>query len=325
MTSKLSGKNALVNLVSLVIVFTAIIILINSKVINSYHQGILISICINVILAASLNLTTGFLGQITLGHAGFMSVGAYTAGLVAKATQALPDEFRFITAMLSGGIAAAIFGIIIGIPALRLKGDYLAIITLGFGEIIRVIIENLSFTGGAQGLSGIPRISAVSCFSVAFWVMALCLAVMFCFVWSRFGLAVTAIRDDDVASLATGINNTYYKVLSFATAAFFAGIAGGIYAQYLGIISAKSFGYLKSIDILVFVVLGGMGSLTGSAFAAAALTVLPEMLRSFSQYRMVVYSVALIVLMIFRPSGLFGHYEFSLTRLLEKIPFRRKA
>ena len=316
-------KKGIINFSALFVLFLALLIPSLAGGFSRYIQGLIISVCINIILAASLNLTTGFLGQITLGHAGFMSVGAYSAGLVAKALP-LPDGIRFLLCIIIGGITAAVFGVIIGIPAFRLKGDYLAILTLGFGEIIRTVIENLKFTGGAQGLRGIPRVATPLCLTIAFWSAVFCIGIMFCFVRSRHGLEISAIRDDDIASEACGIDNAKSKITVFAASAFFAGVAGGIYAQYLGIISASAFNYLKSIDIMAFVILGGMGSLTGSAVAAAALTLLPEVLRGFSEYRMIIYSVSLIVLMIFKPSGLFGRYEFSFVRLLEKLGLTRR-
>ena len=308
----------LINAVAVVALFAVLMGLIEGKVLSGYIQGILMLVMINVILATSLNITTGFLGEIALGHAGFMSVGAYTAGILSKSMVDLdlPNWLHLILVLVVGGLFAAVFGLLIGIPALRLKGDYLAIITLGFGEIIRVIIENLSITGGAQGLRSIPRIAT---FPVVFWVTVASVTILFLFIRSRHGRAITAIREDDIASEAAGIPNTYYKVLAVVVAAFFAGVAGGIYAHYYSVLGASTFNFMKSIDILVIVVLGGMGSLTGSIVAAVGLTILPEVLREVADYRMVVYSVVLIVVMIFRPSGLLGHYEFSLTRLLRKL------
>ncbi|MCI8648637.1 MAG: branched-chain amino acid ABC transporter permease [Anaerotruncus sp.] len=305
-----------------------------SGMLGRYQRGIIITIFINIILAVSLNLTTGFLGQIALGHAGFMSIGAYTAALFVKYMQDTVGleliikskvtpmgTLMFLLSLLLGGCVAALFGLLVGIPALRLKGDYLAIITLGFGEIIRSIIENLKFTGGAQGLKKIPKLAQLD---TSYFVMIVCVVVMFMFVRSRHGRSIIAIREDDIASEACGIHNTYYKVMAFTVAAFFAGIAGGIYAQYLAILGAADFDFMKSIDILVMVVLGGMGSITGSILAAIGLTALPELLRSFSDYRMLLYSVVLIIVMIFKPSGLLGTYEFSLTRLLERLTGKRK-
>jgi branched-chain amino acid transport system permease protein len=309
-------KSYIINFIALVAVFLLTSFLIKAGVINKSWQGIIILICINIILATSLNITTGFLGQIALGHAGFMSIGAYSAALFVQNVTMLPAEIRFIASLLVAGIIAALFGILVGIPALRLKGDYLAIITLGFGEIIRVIIENVSFTGGAQGLRGIPKLSN---FNSVYWITVIIVCILFTFVRSRHGRAIMAIREDDIASEACGISNTKYKVLAFTVAAFFAGIAGGIYAQHIGIISAKPFDFNRSIEILVIVVLGGMGSLTGSIIASIGLAVLLELLRSVSQYRMLLYAVLLIGTMIFKPSGLLGRYEFSLTTTINSI------
>lgn len=309
-------KSYIINAVSIVLIFVALTVLTKIGIINKYFQGIIMLICINIILATSLNITTGVLGQIALGHAGFMSIGAYSAAIFSQNIVALPDNLRFIISLLVGGIIAAVFGIVVGIPALRLKGDYLAIITLGFGEIIRVIIENMKVTGGGQGLRGIPKLANLS---TVFWITIFIICVLYTFGRSRHGRAIMSIREDDIASEACGIPNTYYKVLAFTLSAFFAGIAGGIYAQYLGILSAKSFGFMRSIEILVLVVLGGMGSLTGSIISAISLTILPEMLRKFNDYRMLLYSLALIVVMIFKPTGLLGRYEFSLTTFIENI------
>lgn len=278
-------------------------------------QSVLILICINIVLAISLNLTTGVLGQIALGHAGFMSIGAYTAALITKSFMAdlapgtqVPIPL-YLMALIAGGIVAALIGLIVGLPALRLRGDYLAIVTLGFAEIIRVIIEYLDFTGGAQGLRGISKMTNLTV------IVAITVAVvflMFTLGRSRQGRAIISIREDEIAAESSGINTIYYKTMAFVVSAFFAGIAGGIYAHSMGILTAKTFGFMKSVEILIFVVLGGMGSFTGSIVAAILLTVLPELLRQFADYRMLVYSIMLVVVMIFKPSGLFGRYEFSL-------------
>ncbi len=309
-------KSYIINAVSILLIFTILILLTKAGIINRYFQGIIMLICINIILATSLNITTGVLGQITLGHAGFMSLGAYSAALFSQNVVGLPDNMRFIVSLILGGLIAAIFGVLVGIPALRLKGDYLAIITLGFGEIIRVVIENMKITGGGQGLRGIPKLAKLP---IVFWITIFIVCILFTFGRSRHGRAIMSIREDDIASEACGIPNTYYKVLAFTLSAFFAGIAGGIYSQYLGILSAKSFGFMRSIEILVLVVLGGMGSLTGSIISAISLTILPELLRKFNDYRMLLYSLALIIVMIFKPSGLLGRYEFSITTFINYI------
>ena len=289
--------------------------MIGAGFISRYQTNILTLICINIILAVSLNVTVGCLGQITIGHAGFMSVGAYAAALFAKSgiVEGIPG---YILALIIGGIVAGIIGIIIGIPALRLNGDYLAIITLAFGEIIRVLIEYFGFTGGAQGLRGIPRFNK---FGVIYIIMAVSVMMMFSVMTSRHGRAVLSIREDEIASGASGINTTYYKTFAFTISAVFAGVAGGVYAHYLGILGARQFDYNYSINILVMVVLGGMGSFTGSILSAIVLTILPEVLRGFSDYRMIVYSLLLIMTMIFRPTGLLGRKEFQITKIIERF------
>ena len=289
--------------------------LIDAKFISRYQTTVMIFICINIILAVSLNITVGCLGQITIGHAGFMSVGAYAAALFSKAGL-IPGIPGYITALIVGGIVAGVIGIIIGIPALRLYGDYLAIITLAFGEIIRVLIEYFHFTGGAQGLRKIPRFNH---FGIIYIITVVCVVAMYSLMTSRHGRAVLAIRDDEIASGASGINTTYYKTFAFTISAIFAGIAGGIYAHNLGILGAKQFDYNYSINILVMVVLGGMGSFTGSIISAIALTILPEVLREFADYRMIVYSLILILTMIFRPTGLLGRKEFQISKIINRF------
>ena len=311
-------KKWLSNVIILVLVLALYVlfsILIGANVINPYYSGILTMVCINIILAVSLNLATGFLGQLVLGHAGFMSVGAYAAALFTMYS-GLPAIVAFPLALLAGGIVAAAFGVIIGVPALRLKGDYLAILTLGFGEIIRVLILAVPFTGGAAGLSGIPLLTT---FTYVFIIAILTVAVIFAFIHSRHGRAVIAIREDEIAAEAAGIRTTYYKLLAFVLAAFFAGIAGGLYAHHIGVLDPSKFDFNYSVEILIMVVLGGMGSITGSVIAAVVLTLLPELLRGFSEYRMLIYSVILICVMLFKPSGLLGQYEFSLTKILNRL------
>ncbi len=308
-------RDYIATLLGIAVVYAILIGLMYAGVIGRYQRGILILICINIILAVSLNIVVGCLGQITLGHAGFMSVGAYAAGLFAK-TGIVPGLPGYLVALLVGGAVAGVFGFIIGMPALRLKGDYLAIVTLAFGEIIRVLIEYFDFTGGAQGLRGIPRFQG---FEVIFFLTVLCVALMYSTMTSRHGRAVLAIREDEIASTASGINITSYKSFAFVLSAVFAGIAGGIYAHNIGILGAQLFDFNYSINILVMVVLGGMGSFTGAILSAIALTILPEALRGFAQYRMIIYSIILILMMIFRPTGLLGRKEFSIGGILDKI------
>ncbi|SHH44817.1 branched-chain amino acid transport system permease protein [Anaerosphaera aminiphila DSM 21120] len=309
-------KGIYVLTVILLVVFYLVIMGLNKLgVLNSYAISILRLVCINIVLAVSLNITVGNLGQITLGHAGFMSIGAYSAAIFAK-MGILPGIPGYIVGLLLGGVLACLVGILIGIPTLRLKGDYLAIVTLAFGEIIRVLIEYFKFTGGAQGIGGIPRVQS---FGILFAIMCISVALMFSVMTSRHGRAVLSIRENEIAAQSSGINVTYYKTFAFALSAFFAGIAGAMYAHNLGFVGAKDFGYNKSFDILVMVVLGGMGSFTGAIFSSTALTIIPEMLRQFSDYRMIVYSLLLIMMMIFRPEGLLGRKEFSITGLVNSL------
>jgi branched-chain amino acid transport system permease protein len=305
----------IVNAISVIAIYLIISQLVWIGVINNYYLGIIIVIGINIILSTSLNLTTGFLGQLTLGHAGFMSIGAYASALFSINAN-LPESIEFYFALLVGGICAAIVGILVGIPALRLRGDYLAIITLGFGEIIRVIILNLDFTGGAKGLFGIPYATN---FTNVFFIMLLTIYIIWTVIDSRHGRAIKSIREDEIAAEAAGVPTTYYKLFAFTLGSFFAGIAGGLYSHYILIIDAAKFDFNRSIEILVIVVLGGMGSLTGAILAAVTLTILPEYLREFSEYRMLIYAVILIFAMIFRPKGLLGTSEFSLLKVFQFI------
>ena len=288
------------------------------------NMTLLAQISYSIILAVSLNLVVGFLGELSLGHAGFMCVGAYLGCYAANILHEYIASplLVLIISMLIGGLIAAVFGFIIGLPALRLKGDYLAIITLGFGEIIRVVLLNIDdvlgfkLTYGAASLKNIPKATTV--FNT-FLTVGIVIFLIHTLMKSRHGRAILSIRENEIAAEACGIPTTFYKTLGFVTSAFFAGIAGGLYASYLGILSPGGFGFMKSIEILVMVVLGGMGSMIGSVVSATVLTALPEALRAFSDYRMVVYSLLLIVVMIFKPSGLFGTYDFSLRRIIERV------
>lgn len=277
-------------------------------------------IAIQVILAVSLNVSTGYLGQLPLGHAGFMAVGAYASAIFMTRT-GIPSSLAFPIGIIIGAVVAGLFGVLIGIPALRLKGDYLAIITLGFGEIIRVVLLNIDsvlgfkLTNGAAGLQSIPKTTT---FVNAWLMVGLTCFLIHTFMKSRHGRAVLSIRENEIAAEACGINTTYYKTLAFSISAAFAGAAGALYAGYIGILNPSNFGFMKSIEILVMVVLGGMGSMAGSIVAAIVLTAAPEALRAFDDYRMIVYSLLLIITMIFKPSGLLGRYDFSMKRIIEK-------
>ena len=294
----------LVTLAILCALFVLVLILMEAGALTRHIRSMLVPICINIILAVSLNLTVGFLGELTLGHAGFMSVGAYAGCLFSIAMQdILPTAVRFPLAMLVGGLVAAVFGVLIGIPVLRLHGDYLAIVTLAFGEIIRSVIINLEFTGGAAGLKGTPQDST---FVIAFIVVIITLLVIMNLVNSRHGRAIMAIRDNRIAAEASGINVTYFRMLAFVVAAFFAGVAGVLYGHNLSILSAGTFDYNKSIELLVIVVLGGMGSIRGSVISAIIITVLPEALRELADFRMLIYALVLIVMMLLNASPRFA-------------------
>ncbi len=281
--------------------------------IDPYYLDVLTGIGINVILAVSLNLVNGYTGQFSLGHAGFMSVGAYLSAAVTMLLgpklfgddggTALQQGGLFLAALLAGGLSAALAGLLVGVPSLRLKGDYLALVTLGFGEIIRVIFQNVYALGGALGLNGIPPYTNI------FWVLAFVAITVFvvtCLVNSTYGRGFLATHDDEIASEAVGLNTTRYKIVAFVVGAFFAGIAGGLYGHFKQTITPTGFDFTKSIEIVVMVILGGMGNTLGVILAAILLTLLPEVLRPIAEYRMVLYSFLLIVLMLARPQGLFN-------------------
>jgi len=281
--------------------------------IDPYYLDVLTGIGINIVLAVSLNLVNGYTGQFSLGHAGFMSVGAYAAAAVSLflGPKLLGEdggtEFQqgllFLGALTAGGLGAALAGLIVGVPSLRLKGDYLALVTLGFGEIIRVIFQNVEVLGGALGLNGIPPYTTI------FWVLALVALSIFtivCLVGSTYGRGFLAVRDDEIASEAVGLNTTRYKIVAFVISAFFAGAAGGLYGHFKLTITPTGFSFDKSIEIVVMVILGGMGNTIGVTLAAIMLTLLPEVLRPIAEYRMIIYSLLLIILMIVRPQGLFN-------------------
>lgn len=278
----------------------------SSRYFNNYYLGIAMDVAINVILAVSLNLINGHTGQFSLGHAGFMAVGGYTAAktslLFHASLPAWAHPLLFAGGLLLGGLMAALVGLAVGVPSLRLRGDYLAIVTLGFGEIIRVIFQTTEFFGAATGLPGIPNWTN---FAWAWGLAAVTVFVVTCLVNSTYGRGFIAVHDDEVAASAMGINPVRYKVTAFVIGAFFAGIAGALFAHHKRFLSPTSFDFMKSIDIVVMVILGGMGRTPGVIAAAIVLTLLPEMLRGFADYRMIIYSLLIIGLMMLRPQGLF--------------------
>lgn len=360
--SKLQKRGYVINTAVLVVLF-ALFMLISGSLggTDSFKLILVPSIwqcCYLIILAASLNLVLGFLGQLSLGHCGFMAIGAYTAALMSLAFQraGVYDEKSgavFIAiiflCIIAAGLLAAVIGAVVSIPALRLKGDYLAIITLGFGLIIVNVINNLPFAGQnglaegsasaslyATGL-GFGTAAKVTYIWIALLVTIVCIVLMFMFIRSKYGRAIRAIRNDEIAASAAGINTSYYKVLTFSFSAFFAGVAGALYACANASLSTSSFsftngGILNSTFVVVMVVLGGMGSLTGSIFSAVIMYVLnyqikngawvsalPGFLQGVFTYPMLVYALVLVVIIIFRPKGIFGSYEFSLTGLASSL------
>ena len=300
-------------------------ILLSTGNLSSLMQGLLVPLCMYAILAVSLNLTVGILGELSLGHAGFMCAGAFSSAFFSVCMEnVLPSGVRFLLALIVGAVVSGVFGILIGIPVLRLRGDYLAIVTLAFGEIIKNVINAL-YVGrdskgfhfsmkdsmslgmeadgqiiikGAQGISGTPNDST---FTIGIILLLLTLVVVLNLMYSRAGRAIMAIRDNRIAAESVGINITKYKIMAFSISAALAGVAGVLYAHNLSTLTAqpKNFGYNQSIMILVFVVLGGMGNIRGSVISAIILTLLPELLRGLADYRMLIYSIVLIVMMLF--------------------------
>jgi len=299
-----------------------------TPLINAYYFGIVIYVGINVVLAVSLNLVNGFTGQFSMGHAGFMAIGGYTSAFLTTTLKTMyPALFEnvfsshaiFIAALIAGALVASFAGYLVGLPSLRLKGDYLAIVTLGFGEIIRVFILNIDTIGGARGMPGIPNLSSFG------WVYTFALITIYVIkrlVHSPMGREFLSVREDEIASEAMGVNTTQAKVRAFVIGAFFAGIGGGLFAHFLTYLNPGTFDFNKSFDIIIMVVLGGMGSISGSIIAAGFLTVLKELLRSLQEithvdFRMIIYSLILILTMILRPNGMFGSKE-----IWEFFPFK---
>ena len=310
----------------LALVFCGVLSLFVTKI-SPYYYDIIIGVGINIILAASLNLVNGYTGQFSLGHAGFMAVGAYFSSWLTLSfgyllgLGALGTTAAYVVALIAGGLLAAFAGLAVGVPSLRLRGDYLAIVTLGFNEIIKGIIQNAEPLGAQRGLGGMAQHTNF------FWTYAFAAVtvyVVLSLVHSTYGSGFLAVRDDEIAAEAMGINTTKYKVLAFVIGAFFAGVAGGLYAHFKQFVHPEGFNFLRSFDLVVMVILGGMGSTAGVCFAAVLLTILPEWLRAVAGYpwlpewlrpiaenRMILYSLLLIILMLTRPQGLFGEVNLK--------------
>lgn len=294
-------KKLIINIVIAIAVYAAMMVLLNSGLLSRQMKSLITPICTNVMLAVSLCLIVGFLGELTLCHAGFMSLGAY-AGALLTLNLPFPPYVSLAIAIVAGGCVAALAGLLIGVPVLRLRGDYLAIVTLGFGEIIRSVINALGITGGARGLSGIEKLTNYNHFTLVFVLTLIVIVIVSNLVNSRHGRAICAIRDNYIAAEACGVPVSRFKIMAFVISAFLAGVAGVVYAHNIGILKPANFDYNTSIEILVMVVLGGMGSIRGSIIAAVILTALPELLRGAADYRMLIYAIVLIAMMLFRNS-----------------------
>jgi branched-chain amino acid transport system permease protein len=305
-------RNLIIALVVLALLY-GLDVIFHGRLISPYFARIVMLSGIAITLAVSLNLINGFTGQFSIGHAGFMAVGAYSSAYFsvnygARLAAVLGDGtlgwiVALLAATLIGSACAAIAGLLVGVPSLRLKGDYLAIVTLGFGQIIVVFLNNIEAIGGARGYSGIPIVKS---FFWIFLIAILTIVIVYNIVNSAFGRALISIREDELAAEAMGVNTTRYKVMAFVISSALAGAGGVLLAHFDGYLNPKSFEFIKSFEILIMIILGGLGSIVGSVLGAILLTILPEALRGFAQYRMVIYSLLLIILMITRPQGLLG-------------------
>jgi branched-chain amino acid transport system permease protein len=305
-------RNLIIALIVLAVLF-GLDLVFQARVISPYYTRILMLCGISITAAVSLNLINGFTGQFSIGHAGFMAIGAYSSAYFSinygmRLAESLGGGtlgwiIALALATIVGAIFAGIAGLLVGIPSLRLKGDYLAIVTLGFGQIIVVFLNNIEAIGGARGYSGIPIVKS---FFWIFLIAVLTVVMVYNIVNSGFGRALISIRDDELAAEAMGVHTTRYKVMAFVISSAMAGAAGVLLAHFDGYLNPKSFEFLKSFEILIMIILGGLGSIVGSIIGAIVLTILPESLRAFAEYRMVIYSLLLIILMITRPQGLLG-------------------
>ncbi len=322
------NKKSYVSYIMIPVLFVVIQILYRTEILNSYWYQILQLACINGIVAMSLNLINGMTGQFSLGQAGFMSVGAYTSAMLTKLVfqPAMGNPFAsyglFFLALLIGAAVAAFIGFLIGIPSLRLKGDYLAIITLGFSEIIRVLWRVFPFSGRAKGLNGIQKLST---FPIIFVAVIIVMILLRNFTKSRYGRGCIAIRENELAAETMGINTTKAKIKSFVFSAFIAGLGGGLYAHLMMFINPEMFSQVKSTDMLLFLYAGGVGSYSSALLGALIFTMLPEFLRFMGEWRLVIYALILIIIMLNRPKGIFGKHEFGFMRFGEKESIHQKA
>lgn len=289
-------------------IYGVVLVLIQRGILDSYTLRVVKTAGIFMVAAFGLNLILGYTGQLTMGHAAFMSIGAYGSAIMTQKFNA-----PFIVALLVGVIASAILAAAIGYPILRLKGDYLAICTLGFGEIVKVVIQNIDYVGGARGMTSIPTKSSLM---IIFFSVCLCFAIIKNLIHSSKGRAIMAVREDDIAAESMGINPTKYKMIAFVIGSSMAGLAGGLYAHFNTFIDPVSFNYQKSFDFITYVVFGGMGSVSGTVVGTSILVFLPESLRGlssvFKDNRMLIYAIMLVALMIFRPNGILGTKEITI-------------
>ena len=306
-------KTNLMWLILIIVSYFLINVFISVGIISKVYQTVMLTIGINIILAISLNLIIGITGQFSLGHAGFLAVGAYSAGVIIKLMNGTMASI--FVGMLVGVVISFVVALIVAIPTLRLKGDYLAIATLGFGEIIRIVIQNLKITNGAAGLV-LPKLVD---WRLIFVFLIISTLVVVCFTNSAPGRACISVREDEIASETMGINTTKYKIIAFVLGAILASIAGTLYAGSFYVIKPDIFSFNKSIDILVIVVFGGMGSYTGSFVSALLISILNTSLQSFADIRTIIYGALLVMIMIFRPQGLLGTYEFKFSKLINKF------
>lgn len=296
----------------ILVVFALITGLATSGALGIYHLQILMGIGISIIMALGTNLILGFSGQFSLGQAGFMAIGAYTTAIL---TKSMPTYAGFYLSMLVGALLAGAIALVVGLPTLRLKGDYLAIATLGVAEIIRIVIINGgSLTNGAAGISGVLPYTS---WTTVFIAVVLITVLVMNFLRSPMGREVISVREDEIAAESMGVNTTKIKVTAFVIAAMTAAVAGSLYVGYIGTIVPKDFAILKSIDYLIIAVFGGLGSMTGTIVAAVVLGILNMFLQSVSDLRMIIYSLALILVMVFRPGGLLGTKEFYMSKFFK--------
>ena len=310
----------LIWLASAVVVYLLLQVLVQVGVINFYYESTFINIMINIIFAVGLNLILGVAGQFSLGHAGFIAIGAYSAAIIGKAVSGLAGLFA---GMAVGVVISIVIAYLVGLPTLRLKGDYLAIATLGVAEIIRVALNNMKITNGAAGISGVPLTTT---WTIVYIALVLTTILVLNYANSSAGRATYAVLQDEIAAESMGVNVTRYKMLAFIIGAATASIGGTLTATYLGTVTSSDFTFMKSIDVLIIVVFGGIGSFTGSFVAAILLGIINTFLQPFGQLRMIIYAVALILIMIFRPGGLLGTWEFRFgTFLSNKLKKKEKG